>query len=89
MTFLEPKQVELLKLLPPPPPPNSEEQKQDMAAVLEVQKNRSPAGVKRAEADNVLSIWIYKDVLGPDSRPRSFPSAPRSSRPCMPMHGSC
>ena len=34
-TFLEPKQVELLKIVPPPPPPNSEAQKQDIAAVLE------------------------------------------------------
>jgi acid phosphatase (class A) len=64
MNFLTANKVELLKLLPPPPPPNSEAQKQDMAGVLEVQKNRTPVGVKRAEADNVLSIWRYNDVLG-------------------------
>jgi acid phosphatase (class A) len=73
MSFLTPKQVELLKLIPPPPPPNSEAQKQDMAEVLDVQKHRTPAGVKRAEADNVLSIWRYDDVLGPDFKAEKLP----------------
>ena len=50
--FLKPKQVELLKIVPPPPPLNSEAQKEDMDAVLEVQKKRTPAGVKRAMADS-------------------------------------
>ena len=75
MTFLEPKQIDLLKLLPPPPSPDSEAQKQDMAAVLEIQKNRTAAVVRRAESDNVLSIWIYKDVLGPDFRADKLPIA--------------
>ena len=73
LSFLQPKQVELLRLLPPPPPPDSEAQKQDMAAVLEVQKNRTRASVSRAEADNILSIWIFKDVLGPKFTVENLP----------------
>jgi acid phosphatase (class A) len=72
-TFLEPKQVELLRLVPPPPPPNSEAQKQDMAAVLEAQKNRTPAVVSRALADNILSIWVYADVMGPNFSAEKLP----------------
>src|SRR5262245_21356777 len=66
MNFLPPHSVELLRVLPPPPPPDSKQQKEDMAGVMEVQKNRTPEIVKRAEADNVLSIWRYDDVLGPN-----------------------
>jgi acid phosphatase (class A) len=73
MNFLAPHSVELLKILPPPPAPNSEAQKQDMADVMEVQKNRTPEIVKRAEADNVLSIWRYDDVLGPNFKAASLP----------------
>jgi acid phosphatase (class A) len=72
-TFLQPKQVELLRLVPPPPPPNSEAQKQDMAAVMEAQKNRTTAGVNRALADNVLSIWVYADVMGSDFKAEKLP----------------
>jgi acid phosphatase (class A) len=72
-TFLQPKQVELLKLVPPPPPPNSEAQKQDMTAVMEAQKNRTTAGVNRALADNILSIWVYGDVMGPDFKAEKLP----------------
>ena len=73
MNFLTPNKVELLKVLPPPPPPNSEAQKEDVAAVLEVQKSRTPEIVKRAEADNVLSIWRYNDVLGPNFKAANLP----------------
>jgi acid phosphatase (class A) len=72
-TFLEPKQVELLRIVPPPPPPNSEAQKQDMAAVLEAQKNRTPVGVARALHDNILSVWVYDDVMGPNFKAEKLP----------------
>jgi acid phosphatase (class A) len=71
--FLSSEKVELLKLLPPPPDPKSEAQRRDMAAVLEMQRIRTPEMIKRAEADNVLSIFRYDDVLGPDFRPDKLP----------------
>ncbi len=71
--FLRPGQVELTKLVPPPPPADSEAEKQDMAAVLEVQKTRSPQQSKRAMDDNILSIYVYNDVLGPNFKAANLP----------------
>jgi acid phosphatase (class A) len=51
--------------LPPPPPPNSEAQRRDLAVVLEMQKARTPELVKRALADNDLSIFRITEALGP------------------------
>ena len=66
LIYLSRDKVDLLKLLAPPPDPQSEAQKRDLAAVLEVQRTRTPALIARAEADNVLSIFRYNDVLGPN-----------------------
>ena len=71
--FLKPGQVELTKLVPPPPPLGSEAEKLDMAAVLEVQKTRTPQQGKRAMDDNVLSIYVYNDVLGPNFKSANLP----------------
>src|ERR1044071_8111559 len=73
LIYLSRDKVDLLKLLAPPPDPQSEAQKRDLAAVLEVQKNRTPELVARAEADNVLSIFRYSDVLGPNFSPDRLP----------------
>jgi acid phosphatase (class A) len=71
--FLKPGQVDLTKVVPPPPPLGSEAEKQDMAAVLEVQKTRTPQQAKRALEDNILSIWVYNDVLGPNFKSANLP----------------
>ena len=63
--YLSPEKVALEKLLPPPPEPASVAQQRDMATVLEVQEKRTPEQVKRALADNELSIFRFQDVLGP------------------------
>jgi acid phosphatase (class A) len=73
LNFLSPDKVELLKLLAPPPDPQSEAQKSDLAAVLEVQRNRTPERIARAEADNALSIFRFSDVLGPNFTPDRLP----------------
>ncbi len=66
LIFLSRDKVKLLKLIAPTPDSQSEAQARDLAAVLEAQKNRTPELVARAEADNVLSIFRYGDVLGPN-----------------------
>jgi acid phosphatase (class A) len=71
--FLKPGQVELTKLVPPPPQLGSEAEKQDMAAVLEVQKTRTPQQSKRALEDNRLTIYVYDDVLGPNFKAANLP----------------
>src|SRR5947209_17693066 len=73
LIFLAPKKVELLKILPPPPPPKSEAQQRDMAAVLDAQNRRTPETIKRALADNVLSIYRFDDVLGPKFKAENLP----------------
>lgn len=71
--FVKPGQLDLGKLLAPAPDPNSATQKRDLAAVLDVQKTRSPAQVERAVADNALSIYRFADVVGPDFSAARYP----------------
>jgi len=73
LVFLSPNRVDLLKFLAPPPAPQSEAQKRDLAAVLDVQKNRTPELIARALADSELSIFRYDDVLGPNFTPDRLP----------------
>jgi acid phosphatase (class A) len=65
--------IDMTELIPPPPPPDSEAQKQDLAEVLEIQENRTDAQVRRAIADNVLSIYRFEDVLGPRFKRENLP----------------
>jgi acid phosphatase (class A) len=65
--------IDLLKVLPPPPALDSEAQKRDMAGVLEMQRTRTPAMSERGVADNVLSIYRYDDVLGPNFKKDKLP----------------
>jgi acid phosphatase (class A) len=73
MNYLTGRNIDLTKLLPPPPPADSEAQKQDMNAVLEIQRKRTPKQIERALADNVISIWRYNDVLGPKFKAENLP----------------
>lgn len=75
MFYLTSDQVELVKLLPPPPDPNSEAQKHDLSAVLAIQDQRTPKLIGRAEADNVLSVFRFNDVLGENFKADRLPFA--------------
>lgn len=71
--YLGGQKLHLLKLLPPPPPPNSEAAKRDLSEVLEVQENRTPERAERGLADDVLSIYRFDDVLGPQFKAANIP----------------
>jgi acid phosphatase (class A) len=51
-------------LLPPPPAAGSADERRELAAVLEVQRARTPAEVARAQADQLVSVFRFADVLG-------------------------
>jgi acid phosphatase (class A) len=73
LNYLRDIKLNLLKLIPPPPPPNSEAQKRDLSEVLEVQENRTPEQAARGLADDVLSIYRFDDVLGPNFKAANVP----------------
>ena len=65
--------IDMTELIPPPPPPSSEAQELDLAEVMGMQENRTEAQVRRAIADNVLSIYRFEDVLGPKFKRENLP----------------
>jgi acid phosphatase (class A) len=65
--------IDMTELIPPPPPPNSDAQRLDLGDVIEMQENRTEAQVRRAIADNVLSIYRFEDVLVPKFKRENLP----------------
>ena len=65
--------IDMTELLPPPPPANSEAQELDLADVIAMQEKRTDAQVKRAIADNILSVYRFDDVLGPKFTKQNLP----------------
>lgn len=63
--YLSPARIDLTQLLAPPPAGGSVEEQQDLAAVLEVQRRRSPEDVREAKADAEVSVLRFAAVLGP------------------------
>ena len=66
--------IDLTELVPPPPPADSEAGKQDLLEVMEMQEARTEPQVKRAIADNVLSIYRFEDILGPKFKKENLPA---------------
>jgi acid phosphatase (class A) len=73
--YLDPSQVDLVRILAPPPAPQSPEGKAELEAVLEVQRTRTDAEIKRAQADDELSVFRYGDVMGEAFSPQNLPFA--------------
>lgn len=65
--------IDLTELIPPPPPSNSAQARMDLAEVIQMQENRTEPQVARAIADNVLSIYRFDDVLGPNYKKDNLP----------------
>src|SRR3979409_308330 len=68
-----PQIIDMTELIPPPPPPGSDAQRIDLGDVIDVQAARTERLVARARADNVLSIYRFDDVLGPNFKRDNLP----------------
>jgi len=73
--YLEPSEVNLVRILAPPPAPQSAAGKADIAAVLAAQAARTDADVKAAQADDATSVFRFADVMGAGFKPESLPFA--------------
>ncbi|MGC5703605.1 phosphatase PAP2 family protein [Pseudomonas sp. NFXW11] len=66
--YLAPQALELAVFLPPPPTVGSAEDREDLAAVLQVQRQRTPQEVERAKRDDHLSDAVFPfagEIFGP------------------------
>jgi acid phosphatase (class A) len=72
LNYLE-RIIDLTDLVPPPPPANSDAQRNDLRGVIDMQEKRTAQQVERATADNVLSIYRFGDVLGPNFTRANLP----------------
>lgn len=55
---------DLIALLPPPPAPDSEADRADRAALLAIQKARTPEAAARAQRDRPVDAFVFADLLG-------------------------
>lgn len=73
--YLDSYESALIKLLPHPPAHGSDAAKADLTAVLTAQKNRTPAQIAAARADQRRSIFRFADVLGAGFNKDNLPFA--------------
>jgi acid phosphatase (class A) len=66
-------QPDIRQLLPPPPAAGSAEDRRDLETVLEIQRSRTPEEVARAQADQLVSVFRFADVLGARFRAENLP----------------
>jgi acid phosphatase (class A) len=73
-TYITPDRFDLTKLLAPAPAADSELQKRDLAELLAIQKNRTPAQGERALSDATAGTFGFADVLGPNFTEQKVPT---------------
>jgi acid phosphatase (class A) len=72
-TYLPPSSVDLTLILAPPPTPDSAAGKADLQAVLDAQRNRTPAEAASAQADAEISVFRFADAIGPGFNAANLP----------------
>ncbi len=72
-SYLSPSIVDLVHILAPPPTPDSAAGKADLQAVLDAQRNRTPAEAASAEADAQISVFRFADAIGPGFKAENLP----------------
>ncbi|HTB21692.1 MAG TPA: DoxX family membrane protein [bacterium] len=56
------RQIDLTRILPPPP--GAAETRRELQALLRIQKGRTAMDEKACIADQVITVYVFKDVLG-------------------------
>jgi acid phosphatase (class A) len=67
--YIQPSEVDLIRVLGPPPAPGSPQGKADIQAVLQAQNSRTSPEIAEAVADSCMSIFRFADVIGPGFKP--------------------
>ena len=73
--FVAQEQIAFAKLLPPPPAVGSPVQQEEMALLVTLQKERTPAMEAFALADAERSVFRFADVVGEDFTAAKLPVA--------------
>ncbi len=73
LRYLTPDAIHVEFLLPPPPTVGSEEQKAEIDVMLAIQATRTPAQVKRFEAEITFDMSAFDGVMGSWFTPHNLP----------------
>lgn len=73
--FVSRQQIDFSTLLAPPPAVGSPQQVEEMAELMTLQKNRTPAQEAYAKADMDRTVFRFADVMGPDFTAEKLPLA--------------
>jgi acid phosphatase (class A) len=68
-SFVDPRTIDLSRLLAPPPSDTSEVTRAELDALLMIQERRSPAQAAQALADNEVALDRFSAAVGSSSRP--------------------
>lgn len=64
LRYLRPGEIDLARILPPPPKPDSRAERRDLAISLAWQRNRTPAMIDLARADQNRSVFRFGVIFG-------------------------
>ena len=71
--YVVPADTAVDKIIAPPPAPGSAQYEADLQTLLDLQRTRSDAEIKDAQADAQLTVFRFADVLGPEFRAEKLP----------------
>ncbi|HMP04339.1 MAG TPA: phosphatase PAP2 family protein [Gemmatales bacterium] len=63
-SYVKPKNIDYIRILPPPPPSGSPEERIELEFVLLVQSRRTSADVERLKAHEKVRLDSFADILG-------------------------
>lgn len=71
--YLSVNAVDFTRLLPPPPAADSDLARRDFAELMDIFQHSTPEQRRGAQADEVMDLFVMKDVLGAHFNARDLP----------------